>query len=158
MWRHFSYELKSFGVFLTMLAFIISMLEVIGLASIIPFLAVISDPDIFEKNAILANMYNSAQGLGIKSRRAFTVAVAIGAIVLFLISLASRALYALLAAKFVANCEYELSVTMFKKYLYSSFEFLTENNTEVLKKNIISETMMVSEHFIAPSIIIFSQS
>ena len=51
-------ERKSAGLLLIMIV-LMALLDVIGVASILPFMAVLTNPDIIETNIILNSMFNS---------------------------------------------------------------------------------------------------
>ncbi|WP_435230923.1 ABC transporter ATP-binding protein [Pseudopelagicola sp. nBUS_20] len=157
LWVHFSKNLKYFSIILTMLAFIVSILEVLGISSIVPFLAILADPSVIEDNEFISYLFEKAMYLGIGSYEDFTKVVAVSAISLFIFSILGRAFYNFLTIKFIAGCEYELSVAMFKKYVTSDYEHVIANDSAISKKNILSETFMVSEHAIAPMVTIVSQ-
>ena len=50
-------ERKSAGLLLIMIV-LMALLDVIGVASILPFMAVLTNPDIIETNIILNSMFN----------------------------------------------------------------------------------------------------
>lgn len=48
---------KKKGIFLFFLVLIMALLDAIGVASIVPFIAVLANPEIIESNAILFRIY-----------------------------------------------------------------------------------------------------
>ena len=61
-----SQELKSASLLLLMVI-IMAFLEMIGVASILPFIAVITNPDIIESNLILSEIYLILGKYGVKT-------------------------------------------------------------------------------------------
>ena len=56
-------EIK-YGVFLLMVIIIMALLDTIGIASILPFMAVLTNPDVIETSFILSKVFNFQKYLG----------------------------------------------------------------------------------------------
>src|SRR5690606_30492431 len=80
---------SAFLLFLIMLAS--AALEVVGVASILPFVSVLARPDIVENNAFLNAVYLA---LGFEDRNTFLFALGLALLVIFFGSLALKALNA----------------------------------------------------------------
>lgn len=157
LWTHFSLKLKYFSILVLVLALFTSILEVVGIGSIVPIIAILSDPKIIETNAFMSFLFNNATILGVKTHQDFFQLIAISAVTLFILSIIGRAFCNYLTIKLVASCEFELSVKMFTKYLNTDYEQVITTESELAKKDILSETFMVSEHAIAPLVVMISQ-
>ena len=72
------------AILLLAMILIMAFLEMLGLASIVPFLAILSNPDIVETNKILYNFYQTSKEFGIKDNQQFLFLL--GFIVFFFIS------------------------------------------------------------------------
>ena len=59
------------AILLLAMILIMAFLEMLGLASIVPFLAILSNPDIVETNKILYNFYQTSKEFGIKDIQQF---------------------------------------------------------------------------------------
>ena len=57
--------------YLLVMILISGLLETFGVASIMPFMAVFSNPTLIESNSILKNLFNFTNGLGINSNQEF---------------------------------------------------------------------------------------
>ena len=64
------HERKLAGLLLLMMI-IMAVLEMIGVASILPFMAVLTNPDIIENNFILYAMYQKFSTLGVENKEQF---------------------------------------------------------------------------------------
>src|SRR5690606_16625031 len=68
-----------------------ALVEVVGVASVMPFVAVLSNPDVVESNTFLAKLYEWS---GIQEIRSFMIALGALILVVFVSSLALKALNA----------------------------------------------------------------
>jgi len=70
-----------------------ALLEMLGVASIMPFMAVLANPEIFETNVMLNVVYQAAsQHLGIATTEQFLFALGMLVLVLLVVSLAFKVL------------------------------------------------------------------
>ena len=60
------------AVLLLIMIMIMALLEMIGVASILPFIAVVSNPDIINTNLILNAVYNTSITLGVEGYQQFS--------------------------------------------------------------------------------------
>ena len=67
---------KSF-FFLIVLSVLVALVETMGVASVMPFIAILNDPSIIENSEIFNNVYNFAFSLGIKNKEDFIIAIGI---------------------------------------------------------------------------------
>jgi hypothetical protein len=66
----FAYERRRAYLFLIM-TIIMALLDTIGIASIFPFIAVLSNPSLIETNIILSTMFQISREFGIESNLEF---------------------------------------------------------------------------------------
>ena len=76
------------GIFILFLVTIMAMLETLGIASLMPFLAVLSDPSLLQNNLILSKAYQFSLELFIKDEDEFLFCL-----VFFLLQLLYQAQY-----------------------------------------------------------------
>lgn len=117
-----------------------AILEAAGVASIIPFLALLSDPQALEKSAWLQWGYGL---LGVDSRERFFFIVGVCVLVLMTVSNVTQGLttYALLRFSWMRN--HTLSVRLLEAYLQRPYTFFVENNSADLAKNLLTEVQQV---------------
>ena len=80
---------KHRAMLLLVMIFIMAVLNVAGVASIMPFIAIVSDPQIVERNEMLMAAYKFVDP---KSFNEFAVMIGCGVFVMFFISLGGKAL------------------------------------------------------------------
>ena len=61
------------GVLLLLMIIIMAFLEMIGVASIMPFIAVLTNPKVIETNSILSTMFQLSSIFGIENNNEFDI-------------------------------------------------------------------------------------
>ena len=79
-------ERRRAGLILIMII-IMAILDMIGVASILPFIAVLTRPELIESNFILNYMFKTSSIFGVKSNQDFLIALGILLFALLIISL-----------------------------------------------------------------------
>ncbi|OGQ25215.1 MAG: hypothetical protein A2138_06075 [Deltaproteobacteria bacterium RBG_16_71_12] len=117
-----------------------AVLEAAGVASIIPFLALLSDPQALDKSVWLRTAYHT---LGSDDREQFFFAVGLVVLVLMTISNVTQGLttYALLRFSWMRN--HTLSTRLLEAYLRRPYTFFAENSSADLAKNLLTEVQQV---------------
>lgn len=117
-----------------------AVLEAAGVASIIPFLALLSDPAVLDNNALLRTLFEL---VGMASRERFFFFVGLVVLVTLTLGNATQALttYALLRFSWMRN--HTLSVRLLESYLNRPYSFFVHNNSADLAKNLLSEVQQV---------------
>lgn len=146
------------GYFL-ILSIITSLLDVLGIASILPFMSLIINPDIIYRNFYLNKIYELVSVFGlIKTELDFLFLFGILVLIIFTISLIFRALTNYFQVRFALMREFTISKRLLDNYLHQSYEwFLTQNNSD-LSKNVLSETSEVLKRTLVPLLNLFVYS
>ena len=133
--------------FLLGLTLVMSVLELAGIVSVMPFVAVVVNPEIIETNKWVKLGYEI---LNLKTYKSYLLFL--GVLVLFLIILTNifKALNDWFLTKFCARKTYDLSTEMFKIYLKRPYEYYINKNTFKLSSYIITETKAVVQGIINP--------
>jgi len=114
----------------------VSLLEVAGVSSIAPFMAVIASPSIIHENKYLIFAY---EYFGVTSENAFIVLVGIFSISVLLISNIANSIMVWSINYFSYLQTHRVSVRLLRQYLYRPYSFYLDNNTSELSKNILNE-------------------
>lgn len=112
------------------------LVEVAGIASIMPFLSLITNPDLMQDNSILNWLYTI---LNFQSSNRFLIFIGFIVLAILIVSnaLAILTLWSLL--RFTRMRNYNLSKRLLSKYLHQPYIFFLNQNTSLLGKNILSE-------------------
>jgi len=135
-------------LYLLMVVMILSaMIEVAGIASILPFLALITNPDTIQNNKILNWLYTA---FNFQSTNKFLIFTGIAVLVILIISNILVFLNQWGLARFSWMRNYTISRRLLKGYIYQPYMFFLNHNTSILTKNIISEVNVVVSGTIVP--------
>ncbi len=122
---------------------IMALLDTIGVASILPFIAVLSNPSIIETNIILNTMFKTSSILGVNNVQEFIFALGLLVFVLLIISLSFKAFITYFQSRFIQLCEYNISTRLIKRYLEQPYSWFLSRHSADLGKNILSEVNQI---------------
>jgi ATP-binding cassette, subfamily B, bacterial PglK len=128
--------------------------QLAGVASIVPFISIVADPDIIRRNDQLRWLYERG---GFETDIAFLTAAGIGVIAALAFSNGISALTTLVTRRFVARAEHQLSVRLLRGYLAQPYAFFVNRNSATLSKNILSEVSNAVGGVLMPSLNIVAQ-
>ena len=123
-------------VLLIPMVVVMALLETAGVASIVPFLGLLSDKDALAKNAALAWGYET---FAFASRESFFFAVGVCCLALFILGNAWSTLTSYRLVTFSTMRSANLSTRLLDAYLRQSYAFFLQKNSADLAKNILTE-------------------
>jgi ATP-binding cassette, subfamily B, bacterial PglK len=131
-----------------------ALIDMVGVASIMPFMAVLANPELIETNKILAEMYVYSRSADKES-----FFFLLGLIVFFILvfSLFFKGVTAYFQIRFAMICEYTIGKKFIEGYIYQPYVWFLNRNSAELGKNILSEVQTVILNVVMPFITIFSQ-
>lgn len=132
-------------LFLGILA--MSLVEVVGVVSILPFLAVIARPDVIGDSRVLSWLYNVLQT---PDRETFIVYLGGGVFLSLVGSNACRALTTWAILRFTQMREYTISKRFLIDYVRQPYLFFASRNSSELSKNILSEIQVMINGVLMP--------
>jgi len=113
---------------------------VVGVASIVPFMAVISTPEMIHENSYLSIVFNL---FNISDENEFIILLGVAIIVLMLLSNSSQAFIAWKITYFTQHLLHRLQARLLEQYLAQPYGFYLNRNTSELGKNILNEVSAV---------------
>jgi len=131
-----------------------ALLQVVGIASVLPFLALVTDPTAVETNALLSRVYDL---LGFASLRSFLVFAGVGALALLIVSNGFTAFVEWLLLRYSWNLNHDLSVKLLREYLAKPYVFFLDRNTSSLATNILSEAKQAVRGFVLAALQLLSR-
>lgn len=138
---------------LTVAVFIMSVLDVAGIGSLGPFVAVIADPAVIERQPSLAAAYDL---LGFETTRGFLIALGAGVFAIIAIGTAFKMLVLYAIFRYVGNRRYTLGMRLFRQYLYQPYSYYLDHNTTELSKNLLAEVNQVINGVLRPGMEVFT--
>lgn len=154
LYSEFSKQEKRRLLVLSMIIIITALIQVVGIASIFPFISAATDPSIVDKNEYL---FAVKTYFGIEENRQFIVIL--GGFVLFTLVLTNMflAFSTWVSMHFVVTTVHTLSIRMLQRYLEESYLFHLKRNSAELLKNMTSEIYRVVHGGIMSTINIVSK-
>lgn len=134
---------------------IMTLLDVIGVASIMPFMAVLANPQLVETNALLAKVY---ERFGFVDTQSFLFSLGLLVLLLLLLTLGFKALTNYVQLRFTLMLEYTLGKRVIEAYLYQPYAWFLNRHSAILGKTILSEVDKVVNQSLFPFIILITQS
>lgn len=154
LYLEFSVQQKKRLMMLLLVVVVTAFIQVMGIASIFPFIAVASSPDMIDSNVYLSTFKII---IGVEDNRHFLVIL--GGVVLLTIILTNAflALTAWLTMRFVAITVHDLQYGMLQRYLNETYLFHLNRNSSELLKNLTEEVARVVNGGIVSAISIISK-
>jgi ABC-type multidrug transport system fused ATPase/permease subunit len=131
-------ERKHAGLVVIMIS-IMALLDMIGVASILPFMAVVTNPDIIQTNAILNEAFQISNRFGVENNRQFLFALGICVFLLLVISLTFKALTSYVQLRFVQMRNYSIAKRVIQSYLHQPYSWFLNRNSAELGTTILLE-------------------
>jgi len=127
-----------------------ALLDMLGVASIMPFIAVLANPEVIETNAILNTVFEASRVIGVSTSEQFIFIVGVLVFIMLVVSLAVKALTILLQTRFVFMREYSIGHRLVEGYLNQPYSWFLTRNSADLGKNILSEVAQVITYALGP--------
>lgn len=124
-----------------------SLLEVVGIVSIMPFLMVMESPALVESNRIIATLYQKG---GFDSYQALLTALGVSAFVLLLLAGLVRlvALYGM--NSYIHGCRLDISCRLFDAYLRQPYGFFLARHSGDMSTMVLSEVDAFVDNALMP--------
>jgi ATP-binding cassette, subfamily B, bacterial PglK len=146
-------ERKQAGI-LVFMAAVMAIIDVAGVVSIMPFIAVVTNPDLVQTNDFLNSAYRYFDFSSIQDFQfAFGGLVFVG----LLVSLVLKALTNFLQLNFILMREYTISKGLVQRYLAQRYIWFTSRNSSDIGKVVLSEVSAVTQNGFIPLMTVISQ-
>ena len=138
------YQLLSFherkrAYVLVFMLLITAFLDMLGVASILPFIAVLSNPGIIESNMIFNNIFQASSMFGVENNQQFLFVLGVIVFALLVFSLIFKAITSYVQVLFAQMLEYSICKRLMEGYLHQSYSWFLNRNSADLGKTILSE-------------------
>jgi len=143
------HERKRAGLLLIMIV-IMAFLDMIGVASILPFMAVLTNPGLIETNNILNIMFQASSIFGVENDQQFLFILGFFVFAFLITSLIFKALTSSAQVRLTQRLEYNIGKRLIEGYLHQSYSWFLNRHTADLGKNILSEAGGIVANGISP--------
>lgn len=148
-----SAERKRAALLLCMILFM-ALMDMLGVASIMPFMAVMINPELVETNALLASTYNI---FGFTDRQSFLFFLGVMVFVTLVVSLTFKAITTYLQLRFTMMREYSIGRKLVSGYLNQSYTLFLNRHSADLGKTVLSEVSAVVNGSMLPMMTLIAQ-
>ena len=131
------------AILLLIIMVIMALLDTIGVASILPFMAVLVNPDIIETNILLNKLFQILNIFGVKNDNQFIFALGVLVLLLLIISLVFKAFGTYAQTRFVQMREYSIAKRLVEGYIRQPYSWFLNRNSAELGKTILSEVSVI---------------
>jgi ABC-type bacteriocin/lantibiotic exporter with double-glycine peptidase domain len=128
-----------------------AVLEAIGVMSIMPFLAVVANPEILQTNNILSVIYGHVKKYGVIDKNDFLIALGFVVIALMFISAAYRTITIYVMNRFIEMRRHSISTRLLENYLQQPYSFFLNKHSGDMSKTILSEVDQFISYVIRPT-------
>ena len=146
------------AILLLVMTLIMALIEMLGVASILPFIAVLTNPEVVETNIILSTVFQTVKNFGIETKQQFLFAIGIFVFILLITSIGFKVLTIYIQIRFVKMCEYNIAIRLIRRYLYQPYSWFLNRNSAVLGKSILSEVSSVVGKGLTPMMNLITNS
>ena len=150
-------ERKQAGL-LSVMMLVVALLDMLSVASIMPFMAVLANPGLLQSNEFLAWFYQHASAVGISGPEQFLLVLGVLVFVVLLSSLAFKALTAYAQTRFSLMREYSICRRLVEGYLQQPYSWFLSRHSADLGQTILSEVNMVMGQALTPVMQLVAQS
>ena len=143
------------GVFLLFLVTTMAAAEMVGVASVMPFLGVLGNPGVIESNAALNWVYTT---FGFASIDAFVMTLGAGAFGLILASALYRTLVHYWMNRFIEMRRHSIGERLLETYLRQPYAFFLNRHSGDMAKNVLSEVDQFIGNFLRPGVMLVANA
>jgi ATP-binding cassette, subfamily B, bacterial PglK len=137
------------SLLLVLVAVALALLETLGVASVLPFLAVLGNPHVIETTPVLAALYRYG---GFARADDFLFALGVAALVVVIAASIFRAVAQYVIFRFVNMRRYSISMRLFDGYLGQPFIFFLNRNSADLVKRTLSDVDTIVDQCLMPAV------
>lgn len=143
---------------LVFLITVMALFDMLGVASIMPFMAVLASPELVQTNVLLKTAYAASSNFGIDTPEKFLFALGIVIFVLLISSLTFKALTTYIQLRFTLMCEYSIGKRLVEGYLNQPYWWFLGRHSADLGKTILSEVQTIVTQGIGSIMNLIAQS
>ena len=136
-------EERKKSILILLLILFMAILDMIGVASILPFIAVISNPELIETNIFLNKLYIFLSIFGIQTKEDFFFSLGLIVFALLIISLTFKSFSTYVQIRYSLMCEFSIAKRLVEGYLHQPYIWFLNRNSADLGKTILSEVGQV---------------
>ena len=134
-----------------------ALLDTLGIASILPFMTLLTNPELLETNVVLIGLYKIANKFGINEINEFVLILGILTFTLLILSLTVKAITTYAQLRFTLMREFSIGKRLVEGYLHQPYSWFLSKNSSNLGKTILSEVSLVIYGSVIPMMTLIAQ-
>ena len=143
---------------LLIMILLMALLDMVGVASILPFMSVLTNPSLVETNYILNTMFQVSNTFGVENNQQFIFALGVLVFVLLVSSIAFKAFTTYAQMLFVEWRQHSIGKRLIEGYLHQPYSWFLGRHSADLGTKILSEVGGIVSGCIRPLIEIIAKS
>ena len=149
---------KKQALLIMFLILIMTIFDMIGIASIVPFVTLLTNTQLIETNYFLKELFLSSKAMGVSNIQEFLILIGFVVFFLLIISLSLRAFTTFVQTKFILMREQTIGVKLIEGYLRQPYSWFLNKDSSELGKSVLSEVNQVILNTFNPIMNIIVQS
>ncbi len=139
----FSIQERKYAAFILTMILVMAFLDMVGVASIMPFIAVLTNPEIISTNFFLKKLFETLKIFGVDNNQEFLFVLGILVFIILVVSIVFKATTTYVQVKFSEMCNYNISKRLIEGYLHQPYSWFLNRHSADLGKAILSEVSEV---------------
>lgn len=140
---------------LFMLTTSVAFFELIGVASILPFMAVLSSPETIDTNKIINKVYIL---FGFQNHQNFLIFLGVITFTLLMLGNVAKAVNSWASNRFSGRWGHTISLRLFEQYLAQPYVFFIDRNSSELRKLVLGEVQVLISGYLIPLLDVVSRT
>ena len=153
-----SYKERKRARLLFFIILVMALLDMIGVVSILPFMAALTNPGLIETNSTLNKIFEVSSIFGVENNQEFLFTLGLSVFILLVVSLMFKAYATYIQIKFVQMSEFRMGKMVVERYLRQPYSWFLNRNSADLSKKILSEVNTVVNTTILNTVNLIAQS
>ena len=144
------------ALMLLIFSLLTALIDTLGIASIMPFIAILTNLSLIETNSILNQVYLFANKYGVENKNEFIFFLGIFVFLFLVFSISLNAYTKYIQLKFIENRHHSISTLLIERYLHQPYSWFLNRNSAILGSTVLSEASQVVALGMKPLIEIIS--
>lgn len=137
-------------ILLLVMILIMALIDMLGVASILPFMAILMNPELIETNFFLKILYEFTNFFGVENNQEFIFVLGIFVFLILIVSLSFKAFTNYILTKFILMREYYISKRLVEGYIHQPYVWFLNKHSAELGKTILSDIGAVTHKGLLP--------
>lgn len=149
---------RKHGLLVLLLVMGMALLETVGVASVMPFLAVLGNPEMLDTNPILSKLFTFSKSIGIRTPDDFLITLGFGAFLLIVVSALYRIITHYIMNRYIEMRRHSIGSRLLENYLRQPYAFFLDRHSGEMSKAILSEVDQLIGNVFRPAFSMFASS